>query len=100
MGMLRTVLTLGMIPLGAWFAYRLPAPTGSRWFGLEWPNGGDPDVALLLRARAAGCTHLVLSPPQPGQSWAPLGGVGFRSWHCFRASLQPNCRRDREFPCS
>jgi GT2 family glycosyltransferase len=31
MGMLRTVLTLGMIPLGAWFAYRLPAPTGSRW---------------------------------------------------------------------
>ena len=31
MGLLRTVLTLGMIPLGALFAYRLPAPTGSRW---------------------------------------------------------------------
>ena len=31
MGMLRTVLTLGMIPLGAVFAYRLPSATGSRW---------------------------------------------------------------------
>ena len=31
MGLLRTVLILGMIPLGALFAYRLPAPTGSRW---------------------------------------------------------------------
>ena len=31
MGLLRTVLTLGMIPLGALLAYRLPAPTGSRW---------------------------------------------------------------------
>jgi GT2 family glycosyltransferase len=30
MGLLRTVLTLGMLPLGAFFAYRLPAPTGSR----------------------------------------------------------------------
>ena len=31
MGLLRTVLILGMIPLGALFAYQLPAPTGSRW---------------------------------------------------------------------
>jgi len=31
LGLLRTVLTLGMIPLGAFFAYRLPGPTGSRW---------------------------------------------------------------------
>lgn len=31
MGLLRTVLTLGMLPLGALFAYRLPSPTGSRW---------------------------------------------------------------------
>ncbi len=31
MGLLRTVLTLGMLPLGAFFAYRLPRPTGSRW---------------------------------------------------------------------
>jgi GT2 family glycosyltransferase len=30
-GALRTLLTLGMLPLGALFAYRLPAPTGSRW---------------------------------------------------------------------
>ena len=51
------------------------APTGSRWFGLDWPEGSDPDRALLLRARVAGCTHLVLSPPQPGQSWAPLAAI-------------------------
>jgi len=31
MGVLRTVLTVGMLPLGALFAYRLPGPTGSRW---------------------------------------------------------------------
>jgi GT2 family glycosyltransferase len=31
MGLLRTVLILGMLPLGAFFAYRLPAPSGSRW---------------------------------------------------------------------
>lgn len=48
------------------------APQGSRWFGLKWPDGGDPDLSSLLRAQAAGCTHLVLSPPQPGQGWAAL----------------------------
>ena len=31
MGLLRTLLILGMLPLGAWFAYRLARPTGSRW---------------------------------------------------------------------
>ena len=31
MGLLRTLLILGMLPLGALFAYRLPRPTGSRW---------------------------------------------------------------------
>ena len=51
------------------------APQGSRWFGLDWPDGGDPDLALLLRAQAAGCTHLVLSPPQPGQGWAALAPI-------------------------
>jgi isopentenyl diphosphate isomerase/L-lactate dehydrogenase-like FMN-dependent dehydrogenase len=51
------------------------APTGSRWFGLDWPDGDGPDPALLLRARLAGCTHLVLSPPQPGKSWAALAAV-------------------------
>ncbi len=30
MGLLRTVLTLGLLPLGALLAYRLPAPTGLR----------------------------------------------------------------------
>ncbi len=50
------------------------APSGARWFGLAWPEGA-PDVTSLTRARLAGCTHLVLSPPQPGQSWAPLAAV-------------------------
>jgi GT2 family glycosyltransferase len=31
MGLLRTILVLGMLPLGAFFAYRLARPTGSRW---------------------------------------------------------------------
>ena len=31
MGILRTILILGLLPLGALFAYRLPRPTGSRW---------------------------------------------------------------------
>lgn len=30
MGVLRVVLTVGLLPLGAFLAYRLPAPTGSR----------------------------------------------------------------------
>lgn len=51
------------------------APTGSRWFALDWPGGNAPDTALLARARAAGCTHLVLSPPQPGESWNPLEAI-------------------------
>ena len=53
----------------------LTAPTGSRWFGLDWPAGGSPDLGLLERARLAGCTHLVLSPPQPGKGWAALAAI-------------------------
>lgn len=51
------------------------APQGSRWFGLDWPDGDDLDLALLLRAQLAGCTHLVLSPPQPRQGWAALAAI-------------------------
>ncbi len=51
------------------------APQGSRWFGLSWPDKGGPDRALLLRAQATGCTHLVLSPPQPKKSWAALPAI-------------------------
>jgi isopentenyl diphosphate isomerase/L-lactate dehydrogenase-like FMN-dependent dehydrogenase len=51
------------------------APSGSRWFAIDWPGAGGPDVTLLGRARLAGCTHLVLSPPQPGQSWTPLAAI-------------------------
>jgi isopentenyl diphosphate isomerase/L-lactate dehydrogenase-like FMN-dependent dehydrogenase len=50
------------------------APQGSRWFGLDWRDAGDPAV-MLLRARAANCTHLVLSPPQPGRKWAKLPAI-------------------------
>lgn len=51
------------------------APTGSRWFGLDWPDRDGPDLELLGRARLSGCTHLVLSPPQPGKRWAALGAI-------------------------
>ncbi len=51
------------------------APEGPRWFGLDWPDGGDPDPVLLTRAQAAGCTHLVLSPPQPAQGWEALAAI-------------------------
>ncbi len=51
------------------------APAGPRWFGLDWPEGRGPDTVLLTRARVAGCTHLLLSPPQPGQGWAALEAI-------------------------
>jgi lactate 2-monooxygenase len=51
------------------------APNGPRWFGLDWPDGDGPDPVLLTRARASGCTHLVLSPPQPGQGWEALAAI-------------------------
>jgi L-lactate dehydrogenase (cytochrome) len=51
------------------------APNGPRWFGLDWPEGDGPDPVLLTRARAAGCTHLLLSPPQPGQGWKALAAT-------------------------
>ena len=51
------------------------APDGPRWFGLDWPDGDGPDTVLLTRAQAAGYTHLVLSPPQPGQGWAALKAI-------------------------
>jgi L-lactate dehydrogenase (cytochrome) len=51
------------------------APLGSRWFGLEWPQRGGADLALLQRARLTGCTHLLLSPPQPGKGWAALPAI-------------------------
>jgi lactate 2-monooxygenase len=51
------------------------APNGSRWFGLDWPGGDSFDSVLLTRAQATGCTHLVLSPPQPGQGWEALAAI-------------------------
>ena len=51
------------------------APDGPRWFGLDWPDRGGPDPVLLTRARATGYTHLVLSPPQPGQGWEALAAI-------------------------
>ena len=53
----------------------LAAPLGSRWFGLDWPGRSGPDVALLERAQLTGCTHLVLSPPQPKKDWAALAAI-------------------------
>jgi isopentenyl diphosphate isomerase/L-lactate dehydrogenase-like FMN-dependent dehydrogenase len=56
------------------------APGASRWFGLDWPDGNDRDLrTMLVRAKAAGCTHLMLSSPQPGQHWAALASIR-RAW--------------------
>ena len=51
------------------------APQGSRWFGLDWQDDDEPDLTMLVRAQAAGCTHLVLSAPQQGQGWAALKSI-------------------------
>lgn len=51
------------------------APTGPRWFALDWPRSGDVDRASLLRAKTAGCRVLLLNPPQPGQGWGALADV-------------------------
>jgi isopentenyl diphosphate isomerase/L-lactate dehydrogenase-like FMN-dependent dehydrogenase len=51
------------------------APQGSRWFALDWPGRGAPDVTLLQRARLTGHTHLLLSPPQPGAGFAALPAI-------------------------
>ena len=53
----------------------MAAPDGPRWFGLDWPDEDGPDPVLLTRAQATGCTHLVLSPPQPGQGWGALAAI-------------------------
>jgi len=55
------------------------APTGQRWFAIDWPERDGPDAAALSRARVAGCTALLLGPPRPGGSWAPLDAVR-RAW--------------------
>src|SRR4051812_8917647 len=47
------------------------AANGPRWFSQDWPKPDGPDTARLTRARVAGCTHLLLSPPQPGKGWEP-----------------------------
>jgi len=39
------------------------APGAPRWFGLDRPDADGPDPLLLARARAAGCTHLLVSAP-------------------------------------
>jgi lactate 2-monooxygenase len=49
--------------------------TGSRWYQLDWPEDDDVEVRPLRRAHAAGCTHLLLTPPRPGGSWKPLGPI-------------------------
>jgi lactate 2-monooxygenase len=51
------------------------APDGPRWFGLDWPDRGAPDAVLLTRAQASGYTHLLLTPPQPGQGWEALKAI-------------------------
>ena len=53
--------------------------TGSRWYQLDWPRDDDLDVDSLRSARVAGYTHLLITPPRPGQSWKPLRLIR-KSW--------------------
>ena len=53
--------------------------TGSRWYHLDWPNDDDPDVSSLRRARVAGYTHLLVTPPRAGRSWKHLRLIR-KSW--------------------
>jgi lactate 2-monooxygenase len=52
--------------------------SGSRWYQLEWPRDGDLDASRLQRARSAGFTHLLLTPPRPGQGWGLLRRISKR----------------------
>ena len=42
-------------------------------------HGGDLDLSSLRRARAAGYTHLLITPPRAGRSWKPLRRIR-KSW--------------------
>jgi lactate 2-monooxygenase len=53
--------------------------SGSRWYQFEWPKDGDLDARRLQRARSAGFTHLLLTPPPPGQGWGLLRRIS-RRW--------------------
>jgi isopentenyl diphosphate isomerase/L-lactate dehydrogenase-like FMN-dependent dehydrogenase len=52
---------------------------GARWYQLDWPNEDDPDLKSVRRARAAGYTHLLITPPRPGRGWGLLRSIR-RSW--------------------
>jgi isopentenyl diphosphate isomerase/L-lactate dehydrogenase-like FMN-dependent dehydrogenase len=56
----------------------LAAVPGPRWLALDWPAA--PDRALLARARVAGCTHLVLTPPPRGTGWGALAEIR-KAWN-------------------
>jgi isopentenyl diphosphate isomerase/L-lactate dehydrogenase-like FMN-dependent dehydrogenase len=53
--------------------------TGSRWCELDWPDDDAPNVSSLRRARVAGYTHLLITPPRPGRSWKHLRLIR-RNW--------------------
>jgi lactate 2-monooxygenase len=53
--------------------------TGSRWYQLDWPDDDELDVGPLRRARFAGYTHLLITPPRPGRSWRRLATIR-RNW--------------------
>jgi lactate 2-monooxygenase len=53
--------------------------TGSRWYQLDWPDDDGLDMSSLRRARVAGYTHLLITPPRPGRSSKRLGLIR-RNW--------------------
>lgn len=44
---------------------------GPRWFQLYWPNDPDVCASILGRARAAGCSALVVTVDTPTLGWRP-----------------------------
>ncbi len=52
---------------------------GSRWCELDWPDDDALNVSSLRRARVAGYTHLLITPPRPGRSWKQLRLIR-RNW--------------------
>ena len=87
MGLLRTVLTVGLIPLGAIVAYRLPRPTGSRYAQLACllVYVADPPAVQRAGVGALGRARALRRRPDPASGcsrgpagWPPFGTVGRR----------------------
>ena len=46
---------------------------GSRWYQRDWPNDDDVNLSSLRRARVAGFTHLLITPPRRAGAGSDCG---------------------------